>query len=190
MDEIETTRLCLRQFTTGDLDALAGIFSDSLVLKYLATGTAATREETEAALLSIIRHWRLNGYGRWAVADRVTQKLIGYGGLRNFDGTPELVYLLDRPYWGRGLATEIARACLEYGFMRQKFERIIAFAQPGNLASLRVMEKAGMKFDRNDNFFNIDVVVHSLTRAEYLTQSLVVCAPADAAASLSTNALK
>jgi RimJ/RimL family protein N-acetyltransferase len=189
MDEIETPRLCLRQFTPDDLDALAAIFSDALVLKYLATGKAATREETEAALLSMIRHWRLNGYGRWAVADRVTQKLIGYGGLRNFDGTPELVYLLDRPYWGLGLATEIARACLEYGFMQKEFEQIIAFAQPGNMASRRVMEKAGMKFDRNDNFFNIDVVVHSLSRASYLAQSLVY-ASADAACILSTNALK
>ncbi|HEY0407786.1 MAG TPA: GNAT family N-acetyltransferase [Pyrinomonadaceae bacterium] len=190
MDEIETTRLRLRQFTPDDLDDLADIFSDALVLKYLAAGTAATREETEVALLSMIRHWQRNGYGRWAAIDRATQKLIGYGGLRSFDGTPELVYLLDRPYWGIGLATEIALACLEYGFMRHRFERIIGFAKPGNLASRRVLEKVGMKFERHDRFFNIDVVVHSLTRSSYLSQSLIARPPASVACNLSPTAPK
>lgn len=176
MDEIETSRLQLRHFTLDDLDELAAIFSDSLVLKYLANGQAVTREETESALLSMIRHWQRHGYGRWAVVQRETQKLIGYGGLRNFEGTPELVYLLARPYWNCGLATEIARGCLEFGFMRKNFERIVALTRPNNVASRRVMEKAGLSYERNDNYFNIDVVVYSLTRSSYLSPSLALCA--------------
>jgi ribosomal-protein-alanine N-acetyltransferase len=173
MEEIETDRLRLRLFTPGDLDELAVIFSDPLVLKYLATGQPATREESQTALLSIIRHWERHGYGRWAVVHRATNKLIGYGGLRSFDGTPELVYLLAKEYWGHGLATELARGCLEYGFMHHRFERIIALTRPENLASRRVMEKAGLSFVRNTTFLNIDVVLYSILRQNYLAQSLI-----------------
>jgi ribosomal-protein-alanine N-acetyltransferase len=172
MDAIETKRLQLRHFEPDDLDELAQIFSDPLVLKYLQPGKAATRAETNTALLSMIRHWQRYGYGRWAVIHRATQKLIGYGGLRCFDGTPELVYLLARDFWNCGLATELARGCLEYGFLRHRFERIIAVARPDNLASRRVMEKVGFQYERNAKFFNIEVAFHSITRAAYLAQSL------------------
>jgi RimJ/RimL family protein N-acetyltransferase len=177
MDEIETGRLQLRLFTADDLDELALILSDPLVLRHLSPNRAATREETNTALLSMIRHWQRHGYGRWAVVELATRKLIGYGGLRNFDGTPELVYLLNRPYWGCGLATEVARACLEYGFMHHGFERIIAVAKPNNLASRRVMEKAGLSYERDANFFNIDVVLYSLRRTTYLSQNLALRTP-------------
>ncbi|HYO92260.1 MAG TPA: GNAT family N-acetyltransferase [Pyrinomonadaceae bacterium] len=187
MDEIETSRLQLRHFNQNDLDELALIFSDPLVLKYLLPNRAATREETLTALLSMIRHWERHGYGRWAVVHQATDKLIGYGGLRCFDGTPELVYLLARPYWGSGLATEIARGCLEYGFMRHKFERIIALTRPDNLASRRVMEKTGLSYQRHDIVFNLDVVLYALTRDEYLSQCLSTYAQ-DSSRSLSTIA--
>ena len=176
MDEIDTHRLRLRRFTTNDLDELAVIFSDPLVLKYLSPNRAVTREETQTALLSMIRHWQRHGYGRWAVVHQATNKLIGYGGLRCFDGTPELVYLLDRKHWGSGLATEIALGCLEYGFIRRGFERIIALARPDNLASRRVMEKIGLSFERTAKFFEIDAVLYSITLDRYLSQSLSACA--------------
>lgn len=177
MDEIETPRLQLRRFSRHDLDELALIFSDPLVLKYLSPNRAATREETRTALVSMIRHWKRHGYGRWAVIHQTTQKLIGYGGLRCFDGTPELVYLLARPYWGCGFATEIARGCLEYGFMHHRFERIIALTRPDNRASRRVMEKVGLNFERNDKFFDLDVVLYAMSRNEYLAQCLAAYAP-------------
>lgn len=176
MDEIETDRLYLRRFTPDDLNELAVIFADPAVLRYLATGQPATREETNVALLSIIRHWHRHGYGRWAVVHRATNKLIGYGGLRSFDGRPELVYLLAKEYWGRGLATELAHGCLEYGFRHHNFDRIIALTRPENLASRRVLEKVGLRFERNTNFLNIDVVFYALTREAYLSPSLVAFA--------------
>lgn len=189
MDEIETDRLHLRRFTIDDLDELALIFSDPLVLKYLSPNRAATREETKTALLSMMKHWQRHGYGRWAVVSQATNKLIGYGGLRCFDGTPELVYLLSRDYWGCGLATEIARGCLEYGFIRRRFERIVALTRPDNLASRRVMEKLGMSFERAAKFFDIDAVLYSITLDKYLSQSLAACA-SDASGKLSAGTLE
>jgi ribosomal-protein-alanine N-acetyltransferase len=65
---------------------------------------------------------------------------------------------LDKPYWGKGLATEGSHTSLRYGFEIVKLERIVAIAKPENIASRRVMEKVGMKYEKNAHFYNTDVV--------------------------------
>jgi len=167
MDEIETTRLRLRMFKTDDLDDLALIFNDAEVVKHIGSGKPAPREETEVALHSILRHWERHGFGRWAAVDKQTGRLIGYGGLRNFEGTPELVYLLARSYWGRGLGTEMARGCLEYGFRERKFERIVGLVKLANAASHRVMEKIGMDYEKHATIYGMNVVCYTLSRDLY-----------------------
>jgi RimJ/RimL family protein N-acetyltransferase len=169
MPELETDRLLLRQFTLDDLDALAQIFADPEVVKHLGSGQPVSRGETETALRSIIAHWGRQGFGRWAAVYRPTRELIGYGGLRNFHGEPELVYLLKKAYWGHGLATEMARASLKFGFAELGFERIIAIAKTANVASHRVMEKAGMSFERAANIYGMDVVYYAHSRPAYLS---------------------
>jgi RimJ/RimL family protein N-acetyltransferase len=173
MDVIETARLHLRQFTPGDLDDLYPIFSDVDVVKYMKTGLPVSRAETESALMSIINHWEQHGFGRWAVDDKETGKLIGYGGLRNLDGTPELVYLLAKPYWGMGLATEVANACLKWGFEERNFERIVAVTKPDHAASRRVMEKIGMVYERDATYHDIDVVLYAISRPTFQSLSLL-----------------
>ena len=172
MDEIDTARLHLRQFTPGDLDELYPIFSEPEVVKYMKTGNPVSREETECALLSIIKHWAKHGFGRWAVIHKETQRLIGYGGLRNLYGMPELVYLLDRPFWGVGLATELATACLQWGFEKRPFERVVAITRPENTASRRVMDKVGMSYEKDMSYHGIEVVQYSISLETY--QSLRV----------------
>ena len=169
MPVIETDRLLLRQFTTNDLDALAQIFADPEVVKHLGSGQPASRDETETALHSIIAHWGRHGFGRWAAIHNRTRELLGYGGLRSFHGEPELVYLLKKSHWGRGLATEMARACLKFGFDELRFERIIALAKTANVASHRVMEKAGMCFERAASIYGMEVVCYALARPAYLS---------------------
>lgn len=164
---VETPRLHLRLLSMDDLDALARIFSQPEVMKFLGTGEPLTRAETETALMSIIKHWERHSFGRWAVVHKEHDQLIGYGGLRSFDNIAELVYLLDRPYWGQGLATEIARTALRYGFVERGFDPIIALAKPLNLASRRVLAKVGMKFEKEANYFNMDVVQYKITLEEY-----------------------
>jgi RimJ/RimL family protein N-acetyltransferase len=170
MPGLETDRSQLRMFTMDDLDELSPIFADPEVVRHLGSGKPAPRSETETALRSIITHWERHGFGRWAVLDKGTRKLIGYGGLRSFDGEPELVYLLAKPYWGRGLATEIARACLKYGFEDRGFERIIGMAKTANVASQRVLDKTGMCFERSANLYGMDVICYAITRATYQAQ--------------------
>lgn len=168
MATIETSRLHLRQFRLEDLDDLySNVFSDSEIFKYVGNGQPASREETENALLSIIAHWQKHGFGRWAAIEKVSNRLIGFGGLRSLFGTPELVYHFAKPYWGKGLGTELARAALQFGFEEHGFERIVAIAKPPNIASMRVMEKVGMRFEKHARYYEIDVVQYEILRRDF-----------------------
>lgn len=173
MDVIETARLHLRQFTPGDLDDLYPIFSDAEVVKFMKTGAVVSREETASALTSIIKHWEKHGFGRWAVVLKETGKLIGYGGLRSLYGTPELVYLLAKPYWGLGLATELAKACLKWGFEERSYERIVAVTKPEHAASRRVMEKIGMVYEKDETYYDIHVVLYAISRSTHQSLTLL-----------------
>jgi ribosomal-protein-alanine N-acetyltransferase len=156
LPETETERLLLRQFGQEDLDDLAAILVKAEVMRYLGLrGEPMRREETDKALLSMISHWRRKGFGRWAAEEKATGRLIGFAGLRSFGRRPELVYLLDSPYWGRGLATEMAQECLRFGFREKAFGEVVAFARPGNVASRRVLEKIGMRYEGRGEFFRL-----------------------------------
>ena len=167
MSSVETARLLLRMFHPDDLDPLAEMLADAEVMRYVAKGVPITREESETALHSIIQHWNDHGFGRWVVIDKETQAFAGYGGLRSMMGTPEVVYHLAKAYWGRGLATEIARASLRFGFDEHRFDRIIAIAKPENAASIHVMEKAGMQYEMHTAYYNMDVIQYRILREEF-----------------------
>ena len=167
MPSIETERLLLRMFCPEDLDELALLFSDPEVVKYVGDGQPVNREETDKALQSIIRHWQTHGFGRWAAVDKHTREFVGFGGLRSLFGTPEVVYHLATRHWGKGLATELGRASLRFGFEDHQFERIVAIAKPLNAASIHVMEKLGMKYEMHTSYYNIDVVQYGIEREEF-----------------------
>jgi ribosomal-protein-alanine N-acetyltransferase len=141
--------------------------ADPDVMRYVGHGQPASREEAEAALKSIIRHWETHGFGRWAAIDKATQSFVGFGGLRSLLGTPEVVYHLAKTHWGSGLATELARASLRYGFEEHRFEQIVAVAKPENTASIHVMEKVGMRFAKLTSYYEIAVVQYEIKRAEF-----------------------
>lgn len=171
--KIETNRTHLRLFTPDDLNDLAIIFQKPQVMKYLGlNGEPMSKAETETAMLSMIAHWKRRNFGRWAVISKESGKLIGCAGLRSYEDIAELVYLIDEPFWGRGLATEIALASLDFGFKIHKFERIIAFARPDNQASQKVMEKIGMRLIEKSNIFEVFVVQYEITCQEFFSARL------------------
>src|SRR5438067_603526 len=102
-------------------------------MRYVGKG-ARTRQETEARLQAAITHWAKHGFGMLALVHRAHDRLIGRAGLCFLDNTPEVEvgYVLDKPYWGQGLATEAAAAALRYGFDTLNLERIVAIARPEN----------------------------------------------------------
>jgi RimJ/RimL family protein N-acetyltransferase len=164
---IETARLRLRMFGLEDLDNLAALFADPEVMRYVADGKPVGREEADKALRSMIAHWRRHGFGRWIVEEKETRQFVGFGGLRSLFGTPEVVYHFAKAHWGKGFATEMARASLRFGFEEHRFERIVAVAKPDNAASIHVMEKLGMHYEMHTAYYGIDVVQYAITREEF-----------------------
>lgn len=163
---IETERLVLRPFTTEDLDELAGIRADPEVMRYIGD---QSRERVEQRLHYYISLYESHGFGMWAVIDKETGVMIGWCGLIFLDETPEVEvgYGVARPYWGRGLMTEAARASLRYGFERAGLDRIVAVAMPENRASRRIMEKLGMHYEKNVLHYGHDVAYYAIGRDEF-----------------------
>lgn len=168
---LQTRRTVLRLFTPDDTDALAAIFGSAKVMKYLGLdGKPIEREETETALFSIIKHWEQKNFGRWAVISKESNQLIGCAGFRSFEENVELFYILDEPYWGKGLATEIAAECIKFGFERRGFDQIIAFTRPENAASRNVLAKIEMKYDGEITIFGVDAVRYVFDSEDYKPQ--------------------
>jgi ribosomal-protein-alanine N-acetyltransferase len=164
---IETQRLLLRTWSPDDAEAVLRIYSHPDVTYFLGTG--APDQTLEDALKRIqrgISHQERHGYGFWAVVEKATARLIGTCGLKHLeDGVPvEVGYHLARPVWGRGFATEAAAACLRYGFEQLHFDRILAVVAPANFASVRVIEKIGMTFERMGYHYGREVRVYAAAR--------------------------
>lgn len=172
--ELETERLRLRAFIPVDLEALHPILSNAEVVKHLGVkeGVPLTKDETEDILNSAITGWQRQGFSRWAVIDKVSGQLIGLCGFRSHEGMPELLYVLSKPWWNRGLASEAARACLRFGFEELKFKQIIAFTRRDNISSLRVLEKLGMSKAREAPEFGDKAVVCVLKRERFYVSDL------------------
>lgn len=154
---IETQRLTLRGFVPADIPALHTIVSDREVLRYFPRTEPWERERVERWLNSQPVHWQSHGFGWYLVEQRTTAQLMGWCGLRELEDTQEVevLYLFDKPFWGQGYATEAARRCVADGFRRYGLACIIGLTLPGNLASQRVLEKAGLLFANQAQYFSV-----------------------------------
>ena len=163
---IETERLVLREFTLDDLERLVELRSDPVVMRYIGE---QTRERIEERLRYYISLYQSHGIGMWAVVHKEEGVLIGWCGLLFLDGTTEVEvgYGVAREFWGRGLMTEAARASLRYGFERVGLERIVAVAMPENAPSRRIMEKLGMRYEKNGHFYNHELVYYAINRESF-----------------------
>jgi len=166
---LETERLFLRPFCMDDLDDLVHILSKPEVTRYLAGDGTPSRQHVEKLLGRIQEHWDQKGYGWWAVSLKTDPKAIGWCGLGNLEetGETEVLYMLDTPFWGKGIATEAARASLRYGFEQTDLQRIIALAFPENIASQRVMQKCGMCYEKEAAYFGYNLVCFQILKEDY-----------------------
>lgn len=147
--ELETRRIRLRQWTDDDAPAFAALNADPNVMKHFPA--PLQRAESDALLERLRDLIADRGWGFWAAEYKPTASLIGFVGLNAashtlpFSPCVEIGWRLAYAYWGRGLATEAARACLGIGFGRLALEEIVAFSATGNHRSLAVMERIGMR---------------------------------------------
>ena len=140
---LTTPRLLLRPFTIADAPAIHAVYSDPEVMRYVGNGAVSSLAATEKMLRDYVDHQRRRGFSFWAVVHRESGELIGDAGLYGGDEV-ELGYTLARAWWGRGYATEAARAWLDAAFGAHGLREVVALAEPGNPASGRVLEKVGM----------------------------------------------
>ena len=163
---VQTDRLILREFNLEDLDAYAEIMGDDEVGRQFPKGKGYTREESTRSLDMILKHWKNHGFGIWAVVHREDRMLIGRCGLNLIDETSEVEvdFVLAGSYRGKGYATEAARAALRYGFEQLKLKRIIALSKPDNTASRRVIEKIGMQYIGEAEYWGITCARYEIKR--------------------------
>ena len=146
-DALTTDRLTLRRFTVQDLDLLDRLYSDPEVMRYV--GGTKTRAQTEALLKTRVLDYyaQFPGLGMWATLERATGACIGTHLLNHIQGETyiQVGYVLFAQYWGRGYATEMSVAILRYGFTDLELSEIFAITDRPNLASQRVLLKAGLE---------------------------------------------
>lgn len=150
---LETERLSLRRFTRADEDHLWNLDRDPAVMRFLTGGRPTPREVVrEEVLPRILAEYALwEAYGRWAAEEQVTRDFLGWFALRPLAEEPtsvELGYRLKRSAWGRGYGAEGASALVGRAFAQPEVERVVAFTMTVNLASRRVMERAGLRYVR------------------------------------------
>lgn len=144
---VETERLLLRAWRASDVDAYAVLHADPLAMRHVGPGRPLTREEAATGLAALVGRWEVHGFGWWAVEERATSRVIGRAGLWHPPGwpDPELGWLLARDRWGKGFATEAARAALAYGFDDRRMDRVTSIIRVANSASQRVAARLGMR---------------------------------------------
>jgi len=156
----------MRPIYDTDLDTLTAIWADAEVTRYLPSrGLPIPKTDVEKSLSSFIYHWKVREYGIWAIEKDTSFEIVGYCGLRYLNELDEIeiLYGLAKPFWGRGIATQAAKASISYGFNMLDLDRVIAMVLPENQASKRVIEKAGLHYEKQIHMFSLDVCYYSLS---------------------------
>jgi RimJ/RimL family protein N-acetyltransferase len=163
---LTTERLILRPFRDDDLDAYAEICADPEVMRYLGDGKPLSRADAWRQMAFIVGHWQLKGFGLWAVEEKASGALIGRAGLLHPEGWPgfELGWALARQWWGKGYATEAARAGLRYAFEERDRDHVISLIRPENHLSIRVAERLGERLEGEVEFFGGRTLIYGIER--------------------------
>jgi len=154
---LETQRLILRELNPNDAENFYKLNLNPNVIKY--TGNSAFKDIDEAKkFLENYQDYKLNGFGRWAVVEKSTKEFLGWCGLKydeNLDET-DIGFRFFEEHWNKGFATESAKACIDYGFENLNLKTIVGRAMSENIASIKVLVKIGLKFERAFDFDQIN----------------------------------
>lgn len=148
----ETERLRIRRLEPRDVDALHVICGDEELMRYVGDSRPLRREDCERWIEISIRNYERQGYGNFAVDERATDRMVGYCGLVRAPSREEVevIYTFLAEVSGRGYATEAARAVLDAGFETFGLTEIYATIDPANAPSIRIVEKLGMRFVKEE----------------------------------------
>jgi len=150
---LETDRLVLRELDVEDSNNFYELNLNPKVIQY--TGDKAFQNIRAAEkFLKNYSDYKLNGFGRWAVIDKSNEDFLGWCGLKYVEKLNEtdIGFRFFEKHWNKGFATESAEACLKFGFEKLNLKTVIGRAMAENIASLKVLEKLGMKYEKEFNF--------------------------------------
>ncbi len=156
MTSVRTERLLLRPWRDEDLPAYAALNADPRVMEHFPS--VLTREQSDAQAARIRQHWADDGFGLWAVEIPGEAEFAGFVGLMRvpfearFTPAVEIGWRLAASHWGKGYASEGARAALAHGFGPLGLGEIVSMTVAANHRSWRVMERLGMTHDPEDDF--------------------------------------
>jgi RimJ/RimL family protein N-acetyltransferase len=148
---METERLILRPFTLDDAEAWLPLISLPDVIRYTGDVPATSVDEARELLRTRpLRDYAVHGYGRMAVIEKSSGRLVGFSGLKYLEDIREvdIGYRFLPDCWGKGYATESAGVLMEQGRREHGLRRIVGMAHPDNAASIHVLEKLGLRFER------------------------------------------
>ncbi len=182
--DLTTERLILRQFKEKDWQSVHEYASDLEVVRYLSWGPNTEEDTRDFVRRAAVRHLeRPRQNYEFAVVLKTEDKLIGGCGIGISDATHHkeawIYYFLNRGYWGRGYATEVVNALLEFGFFKLKLHRIFATCDPENSVSASVLKKVGMQREgclRQHELIRgewRDSLVHAILEDEYRQRATV-----------------
>ena len=166
---LETERLILDTWQSADWTELRPIATDVEVMRYITGGVPWSDEQIRAFVDRQVELHSTQGFCRWKLLEKPDRRMIGFCGVglwRNMM-EPEIGWWLERPRWGRGLASEAAVVALRDAFERVQLNRIVSIAMVANAASRRIMEKLGLKFDSEFENEGFRLVKYAMDRAGY-----------------------
>ena len=182
---LETERMLLRCFTEADAGPLAALYGDPRVMRFITLQPPSLAEVESKILPVYLREYRdlADGLGSFAVIEKATRQMAGRFSLKpansyGLTGGTELGYRLYPAFWGRGLATEGARALIASAFERQHLDRVVATTMADNTGSWRVLEKCGLRRVRTFHYPDAALMpgaehgdfVYELTRSDWTRQ--------------------
>ena len=148
--DIYTERLLLRLPKLSDVQPMFEIHQDPDVMRFVGKSGDISVAWRNVAMM--IGHWQMLGYGMWIVVDRADAQVIGRAGLWNEAGGPglELGWLIRKSAWGRGYATEAARAALDWAWQHAGHDHILSVIHADNYPSIRIAEKLGQRLEKSE----------------------------------------
>lgn len=152
-----------------DLEWYAEFAADADVMRYIGVAGPLSYAQATERLARYVRCWDEHGLGMFGVRLRDEQVPVGWAGLQPLNGTAEIEvgYAFGKTAWGRGYATEVASAVVQWGFEDRGLDRIVAVASAENAGSRHVMDKLGMRYEGVRPVYGHDSVYYSLTPAAF-----------------------
>jgi [ribosomal protein S5]-alanine N-acetyltransferase len=173
LPDIETDRLVLRGPTATDLDDwVTTVWGDSEAMRYMPTSSDPPDVRAAATLefFNLLREQQ--HVGAWMVTNRTDGRFMGHAILAHRDAfdEPELGYALGKEFWGKGYATEAARAVVRYGLKQANLSRIFAVVFPENEPSWRILKRLGFSYEKDVTHYDLPLAYYALNRDDFIDQ--------------------